>query len=109
MGTIVYPLVISEEGDGSGRFWIVDGHGRYGELNRRGVAMVNAYIYPPLSLEQRILLRQVLTAAQAPFDTGLVIRDLFILAKERRLDVRNDNDLRVPRPTATMPGSSTRS
>jgi hypothetical protein len=95
LGAIVYPLVISEKGDGSGRFWIVDGHGRYGELARRGTTTVNVYIYPPLSLEQRILLRQTLNAAQAPFDTGLVIRDLFILAKERGLDVRNDKDLRA--------------
>jgi len=52
-------------------------------------------VFPPLTLEQRILLRQVLNAAQEPFDTPLVLRDLHILAKERGLDIRNDVDLRA--------------
>lgn len=51
---------------------------------------MNGYIYPPLFLEQRIVLRQMLNTAQAPFDTGLRIKDLFVLFKERDLDVRND-------------------
>jgi hypothetical protein len=40
-------------------------------------------------VEQRIILRQVLNAAQEPFDAPLILRDLQTLAKERNLDIRN--------------------
>ena len=82
LGAIVYPLVISSRDDGSGRFWIVDGHGRRDEAERRGQQEINAIVFPPLTLEQRIILRQVLNAAQEPFDTPLVLRDLHLLARD---------------------------
>ncbi len=95
LGGIIYPLVVCTKDDGSGRFWIVDGHGRRDEAARRNQKQINSIVFPPLTLEQRIILRQVLNAAQEPFDTPLVLRDLHILAKERGLDIRNDMDLRA--------------
>jgi hypothetical protein len=95
LGRIVYPLVISTKDDGTGRFWIVDGHGRRDEAVRRNQRKINSIIFPPLTLEQRIILRQVLNAAQEPFDTPLVLRDLHVLAKERSLNIRNEMDLRA--------------
>jgi hypothetical protein len=95
LGGIIYPLVVSSKDDGSGRFWIVDGHGRRDEANRRNQREISSIVFPPLTLEQRIILRQVLNAAQEPFDTPLVLRDLHILAQERELDIRNDVDLRA--------------
>jgi len=94
LGRFVYPLVVSEKGDG--RYWIVDGHGRHDEAKRRkNIKQIRAIVYPRLSLEQRILLRQILNAAQEPFDTPLVLRDLHVLARERKLDIRRDVDLRA--------------
>lgn len=95
LGCIIYPLVISTKDDATGRFWIVDGHGRRDEAARRSQKAINAIVFPSLTLEQRILLRQVLNAAQEPFDTPLVLRDLYVLARERGLDIRNDMDLRA--------------
>ena len=95
LGGIIYPLVVSTKDDGSGRFWIVDGHGRRDEASRRNQKKINSIVFPPLDLEQRIILRQVLNAAQEPFDTPLVLRDLHVLAHERGLDIRNEVDLRA--------------
>jgi hypothetical protein len=95
LGAIIYPLVVSTKDDGTGRFWIVDGHGRRDEAVRRNQKSINSIVFPPLTLEQRIILRQVLNAAQEPFDTPLVLRDLYVLARERGLDIRNDMDLRA--------------
>ena len=93
LGRIVYPLVVCENPSASGRYIIVDGHGRSDEARRRGVNKLQALIYPALTLEQRICLREVLNAAQRPFDTPLVLKDLHLLARERNLDISNDNDL----------------
>src|ERR1039458_7926434 len=95
LGGIVYPLVVATKDDGSGRFWIVDGHGRRDEASRRNQQRMQCIVFPPLTLEQRIILRQVLNAAQEPFDTPLVLRDLHVLAQERGLDIRKDVDLRA--------------
>jgi hypothetical protein len=92
IGSIVYPLVICEKQGDAGRYLIVDGHGRRDEARRRGVKKMRAIIFPPLSLEQRICLREVLNAAQEPFDTPLVLRDLHLLARERGLEIRNAHD-----------------
>lgn len=93
MQRIVYPPVVCQHPDLAGRFLIIDGHGRTDEVRRRGVKKISAIVYPPLTLEQRICLREVLNAAQEPFDTSLVLKDLYLLAKERGLDVRNEHDL----------------
>jgi len=95
LGGIIYPLVVCTKDDGTGRFWIVDGHGRRDEAVRRNQKEITCIIFPSLTLEQRILLRQVLNAAQEPFDTPLVLRDLHLLARERGLDLTNDMDLRA--------------
>ena len=93
LGGVVYPLVLCEKQGEAGRYLIVDGHGRRDEAKRRGVKRMRAIIFPPLTLEQRICLRQVLNAAQEPFDTPLVLRDIHLLARERGLDIRNEHDL----------------
>jgi ParB-like chromosome segregation protein Spo0J len=93
IGGIVYPLVVCEKGDASGRYTIIDGHGRGDEAKRRGEKKMRVIIFPPLTLEKRICLREVLNAAQEPFDSPLVLKDLSLLAEERGLDIRNDNDL----------------
>jgi hypothetical protein len=93
IGGVVYPLVLCEKPGDSGRYLIIDGHGRRDEAKRRGVKKMRAIIFPPLTLEQRICLRQVLNAAQEPFDTPLVLRDLHLLARERGLNIRNEHDL----------------
>jgi ParB-like chromosome segregation protein Spo0J len=95
IGGAVYPLVVCERADAPGRYLTIDGHGRGDEAKRRGFRNVKALVYPPLTLEQRICLRETLNAAQAPFDTPLVLRDLQLLARERRLDIRNERDLRA--------------
>jgi hypothetical protein len=94
IGGVVYPLVLCEKPGESGRYLIIDGHGRRDEAKRRGVKKMRAIVFQALTLEQRICLRQVLNAAQEPFDTPLVLRDLHLLAKERGLDIRNANDLK---------------
>jgi hypothetical protein len=93
IGGIVYPIVVCEKAGESGRYVIIDGHGRRDEAHRRGAKKMRAIIFPSLNLEQRICLRQVLNAAQEPFDTPLVLRDLHLLAKERALNIRNEHDL----------------
>jgi hypothetical protein len=95
LGGLVYPIVVSQKDDGSGELLIVDGHGRRDEAGRRNQKEINCIVFPPLTLEQRILLRQVLNAAQEPFDTPLVLRDLHLLAHERGLNLSNDVDLRA--------------
>src|SRR5438067_667924 len=50
LGRIVYPLVVCAKEDGSGRFWIVDGHGRMEEGRRRRLKKMKAIIFPSLTL-----------------------------------------------------------
>jgi hypothetical protein len=93
IGNVVYPIVVCLRRGFAGRYIAIDGHGRLDELRRRGRKKVRAIVFAALSLEQRICLREVLNAAQEPFDTPLVLRDLGLLAEERGLDIRNNNDL----------------
>jgi hypothetical protein len=93
IGGPVYPLVICEHPTKPGRFITIDGHGRGDEARRRGLKKVRVLLFPKLSLEQRICLRETLNAAQAPFDMPLVLKDLQLLARERGLDVRNEKHL----------------
>ena len=93
IGDVVYPVVVCLSLNSSGRYIAIDGHGRLDELRRRGRKKIKAIVFPALTLEQRICLREVLNAAQEPFDTPLILKDLSLLAQERGLDVRNNNDL----------------
>lgn len=97
IGGPVYPLVLCQHPDRPGRYMIVDGHGRFDEARRRRKEFktIRALIFPKLTLEQRICLRETLNAAQEPFDTPLILKDLQLLANERKLDVRNERDLQV--------------
>jgi hypothetical protein len=95
IGGPVYPLVVCESPYTNGRYLLVDGHGRGDEARRSQKKKVRVIIYPPLTLEQRICLREVLNAAQEPFDPPLVLKDLQLLANERGLSIRNSNDLVV--------------
>lgn len=88
-GRIVYPIIVSKNPEHEGRYIQVDGFGRLEQLIERGEKKVRAYIYPSMTLEQRICFRQTLNAAQEPFDAVSILQDLRILAEERNLDIHN--------------------
>jgi hypothetical protein len=90
LGGIIYPVVLCQSAEHKGRFIQVDGLGRLDHLKQRGEKKVRAYIYPPMTLEQRICFRETLNAAQEPFDAASIIQDLRKLAEERGLDIRNE-------------------
>jgi hypothetical protein len=83
---------------------LIDGHGRFDEAKKRGEKKIKCIVFPFLTVEQRIILRQVLNAAQEPFDAPLILRDLQTLAKERNLDIRN-NDADMDALLADFPES----
>jgi len=83
------------EQENAGKFIHVDGVGRLEQLKERGEKRVRAYVYPPMTLEQRICFRQTLNAAQEPFDPVSIIQDLRILAKERNLDIHNPDHIKT--------------
>jgi ParB-like chromosome segregation protein Spo0J len=93
IGGPVYPLVVCESSETPGRYLIVDGHGRGDEAKRSQKKTIRVIVFPPLTLEKRICLRETLNAAQEPFDTPLIIKDLQLLAQQRGLSIRNPNDL----------------
>ena len=95
LGTIVYPVIVSQNADHAGRYIHVDGFGRLEQLRERGERRVRAYIYPPMTLEQRICFRQTLNAAQEPFDAVSIIQDLRTLADERKLDLHNSDHVKT--------------
>ena len=95
LGGIVYPMIVSKNGENTGRFIHVDGFGRLEQLKERGEKKVRAYIYPPMTLEQRICFRQTLNAAQEPFDAVSIIQDLRVLADERKLDLNNSDHVKT--------------
>lgn len=95
LGGIVYPIIVCKNGEHAGRFIHVDGFGRLEQLKERGEKRVRAYIYPPMTLEQRICFRQTLNAAQEPFDAVSIIQDLRILAEERKLDINNSDHVKT--------------
>lgn len=88
-GTIVYPIIVSKSAEHAGRYIHIDGFGRLEQLKERGEKRVRAYVYPSMTLEQRICFRQTLNAAQEPFDAVSIIQDLRTLALERNLDLNN--------------------
>jgi len=89
LGRIVYPIIVCKNAEHTGRYIQVDGFGRLEQLKQRGEKQVSAYIYPSMTLEQRICFRQTLNAAQEPFDAVSIIQDLRVLANERKLDINN--------------------
>lgn len=95
LGRIVYPIIVCQKQDDPDAYIHVDGFGRLEQLIERGRTKVRAFVYPPLSLEQRILLRETLNSAQEPFDVASIIRDLQELASQRGLDVRNPSHIRT--------------
>ncbi len=95
LGRIVYPIVVCQKQDNPNAYIHVDGFGRLEQLIERGHKKVRAFVYPPLSLEQRILLRETLNSAQEPFDVASIIRDLQELARQRDLDVRNESHIKT--------------
>jgi len=92
---IVYPIIVCKNPDNPNRYTHVDGFGRLSEARGRGQKKIHAIVYPSLSLEQRICLRETLNAAQEPFDAVSIIRDLQELARERRLDVTNSEHVKT--------------
>jgi len=95
LGNIVYPIIVCKNGEHTGRFIHVDGFGRLEQLKERGEKRVRAYIYPPMTLEERICFRQTLNAAQEPFDAVSIIQDLRLLADERKLDLNNSDHVKT--------------
>jgi hypothetical protein len=89
LGGIIYPIVVCQNAEHAGHFIHIDGFGRLEHLRQRGERKVRAYIYPPMTLEQRICFRETLNAAQEPFDAASIIKDLQMLAEERGLDIHN--------------------
>jgi hypothetical protein len=95
IGSVVYPIVVCQKPDDPTRYIHVDGYGRLSELRNRGVKTIRAFVFPPLSLEQRICLRETLNAAQEPFDAVSVVRDLWQLAAERGLSLDNPEQVKT--------------
>lgn len=95
LGGIVYPIVVCIHPDKPDKFMHVDGFGRYTAAKARGAVKIRAIIYPALTLEQRICLRETLNAAQEPFDVASVIKDLQQLAAERKLDLTQPSQIKM--------------
>jgi len=95
LAKIVYPIIVCQKPNDSAHYIQIDGYGRLTEAMARGQQKIEAIVYPPLTLEQRICLRQTLNAAQEPFDAVSIISDLQQLAKERSLDLMNPDQIRT--------------
>ena len=97
LGSIIYPLIVCEHEDpvkrGKGIYIVIDGHGRLHQARERGQECIDAMVYPSMTLDQRIRLRQTLGASQEPFDPASVIADLKLLAQERGLDIQNPSHI----------------
>lgn len=88
LGEVINPIVVCQKSvDEPNVYTHVDGFGRLSMLKARGVKDIRAWVYPPLTLEQRICFRQTLNAAQEPFDATSIIHDLRLLAEERHVDL----------------------
>ncbi len=91
----IYPIIVCEHPKKNGYYIHVDGFGRLDESKARGFKKISAIVYPPMTLEQRILFRQTLNAAQEPFDATSIITDLWELAKQRNLDISNPEHIKI--------------
>ncbi len=95
LAKIIYPILVCQNPDDTARYMHVDGYGRLKEAQARGQQFIDAIVYPPLTLEQRICLRQTLNAAQEPFDAVSIIRDLQQLAGERGLSLNDAEQIKT--------------
>lgn len=95
LARIIYPIIVCQHPDRPTKYIHVDGLGRYTEAKSRGQQEIDAIIYPPMNLEQRICFRQTLNAAQEPFDAVSIIRDLQELARERKLDTTDPQQIKT--------------
>jgi hypothetical protein len=95
IGAVVYPVVVCQMPKDPTRYILIDGHGRKGALKGRGVKTVRAIVYPPLTAEQRICLRETLNSAQEPFDAVSVLRDLWRLGDERGLKLEDPEQVKM--------------
>ncbi|HZZ17239.1 MAG TPA: hypothetical protein VFE08_14900, partial [Candidatus Sulfotelmatobacter sp.] len=95
LSRIVYPVIVCEKEGDSSRYIHVDGYGRLKEAQARGQRKINAIVYPPMSLEQRICMRETLNAAQEPFDAVSIIHDLQQLARIRNVDTSDPEQVRT--------------
>jgi hypothetical protein len=95
LARIVYPVIVCQNPAEPGRFTHVDGFGRLKEARARGQKTVEAIVYPPLDLEQRICMRQTLNAAQEPFDAVSIIHDLQHLARIRRINTSDPEQVKT--------------
>jgi ParB-like chromosome segregation protein Spo0J len=95
LSRIIYPVIVCEKEGNPDRYIHVDGYGRLKEAQARGQQKISAIVYPPLSLEQRICMRQTLNAAQEPFDAVSIIHDLRELARIRRVDTSDPEQVRT--------------
>ena len=95
LGRIIYPVIVCVSAEHANRYTHVDGFGRIEEAIGRGDKKIRAYVYPSMTLEQRICFRQTLNAAQEPFDTVSIVEDLRILAKERGADLTNPEQVKT--------------
>ena len=95
LARIIYPVVVCQSPDVLGRYTHVDGYGRLKEALARGQQFIDAIVFPPLSLEQRICMRQTLNAAEEPFDAVSIIHDLQELARIRKIDTSDAGQVKT--------------
>ena len=95
LSRIVYPIIVCQHPDQPGRYIHIDGYGRLKEAKARGRQLIDAIVFPPLDLEQRICMRQTLNAAQEPFDAVSIIQDLQELAKIRNVDTSDPEQVKT--------------
>jgi ParB-like chromosome segregation protein Spo0J len=95
LSRIIYPVIVCQNPEQPGRYIHIDGYGRLKEARARGLQSIDAIVYPPLDLEQRICMRQTLNAAQEPFDAVSIIHDLQELARIREVDTSDPEQVRT--------------
>jgi hypothetical protein len=95
LARIIYPVIICQKDGEPDRYIHVDGYGRLKEAQARGQQTIDAIVYPPLTLEQRICMRETLNAAQEPFDAVSIIHDLQELARIRNVDTSDPDQVKT--------------
>jgi hypothetical protein len=95
LSRIVYPVIVCQKEEDPSRYIHVDGYGRLREAIARGQLRIDAIVYPSMSLEQRICMRETLNAAQEPFDAVSIIHDLQELARIRKVDTSDADQVKT--------------